>query len=133
MQSAHVLTHPALARQRFREIAARPDPEIDLVEASLVIALEDNPGLTIDRYLTQVNQWSDSVRERLMGSRDVERIVDSINRLLFDEEGFHGRVGDRSEEDKLLCISRSFYAEVTAVEVGLGRWYRDLPALRSLA
>lgn len=89
-----VLTHPALARQRFREIAARSEPNVDLVEASLVIALEDRPSLDIDRYLEQVGEWTDAVRGRLEGSRDVERIVESINRLLFDEEGFHGEDED---------------------------------------
>lgn len=89
-----VLTHPALARQRFREIAARPDPQLDLVEGSLVIALEDHPGLDIDRYLDRVAGWTGAVRERLEGSRDVDRIVDSINHLLFDEEGFHGEDED---------------------------------------
>jgi len=94
MQSGRVLTHPAFARQRFREITGRPDPALDLVEASLVIALEDEPGLDIDRYLEQVNAWGDAVRERLEGSRHIERIVDSINKLLFDEEGFHGEDED---------------------------------------
>ena len=45
MQAGRVLTHPAFARQRFREITGRPDPALDLVEASLVIALEDEPGI----------------------------------------------------------------------------------------
>jgi regulator of sirC expression with transglutaminase-like and TPR domain len=90
MQSGRVLTHPALARQRFRQIAELPDPLLDLVEASLVIALEENPSLNVDRYLARVNEWSGAVRDRLEGSRDIERIVESINRLLFDEEGFHG-------------------------------------------
>lgn len=89
-----VLTHPALARQRFREIAARSEPDVDLVEASLVIALEDRPSLDIDHYLEQVGEWTDALRGRLEGSRDVERIVESINRLLFDEEGFHGEDED---------------------------------------
>jgi len=89
-----VLTHPAFARQRFREITSRPDPALDLVEASLVIALEDDPGIAIDRYLGQVREWTDAVRERLDGSRDVERIVESINRLLFEEQGFHGEDED---------------------------------------
>ena len=89
-----VLTHPAFARQRFREITGRPDPSLDLVEASLVIALEDDPGIEIDPYLAQVNAWTDAVRERLEGSRDVERIVESINRLLFEEEGFYGKDED---------------------------------------
>ena len=89
-----VLTHPAFARQRFREIARTPDQHLDLVEGSLVIALEDDPGIDIDRYLAQVEDWSGAVRERLEGSRDVDRIVEAINRLLFDEEGFHGENED---------------------------------------
>lgn len=94
MQSGRVLTHPALARRRFEEIAGRPDPLLDLVEASLVIALEENPAVDIDRHLDEVESWSEAVRGRLEGSRDVERIVDTINRLLFDEEGFHGEDED---------------------------------------
>src|SRR5262245_50714996 len=89
-----VLTHPAFARQRFREIASTPDDRLDLVEGSLVIALEDDPSIDIDRYLGRVEEWSGAVRERLEGSRDVDRIVDAINRLLFDEEGFHGEDED---------------------------------------
>ena len=46
-----VLTHPAFARRRFVEIAHTPDRELDLVEGSLVIALEDDPGVDINRHL----------------------------------------------------------------------------------
>jgi regulator of sirC expression with transglutaminase-like and TPR domain len=94
MQCGKVLTHPALARRRFEEIAARPDPQLDLVEASLVIALEEHPALDIERHLFEVASWSEAVCGRLEGSRDVERIVATINRLLFDEEGFHGENDD---------------------------------------
>jgi regulator of sirC expression with transglutaminase-like and TPR domain len=94
MQSGRVLMHPALARQRFREIATRPDPQLDLVEASLLISLEDNPGLDISRYLEQVGSWSGAVQGRLEGSHDIERIVETINRILFDEEGFRGENDD---------------------------------------
>jgi regulator of sirC expression with transglutaminase-like and TPR domain len=94
MNSARVFTHPALARQRFREIAGRPEDAVDLVEASLVIALEDNPGIHIEPYLEQVEEWSGLVRSRLRGSHDIERVLESINRLLFDEEGFRGENDD---------------------------------------
>ena len=94
MQPGRVLTHPAFARRRFRELAGLPDPELDLVEASLVIALEESPGLKMGEYLLRVHAWSAAVRERLEGSRDVERVVESINRLLFDEEGFRGEAED---------------------------------------
>ncbi|HSP15446.1 MAG TPA: tetratricopeptide repeat protein [Thermoanaerobaculia bacterium] len=94
MQSGRVLMHPALARQRFREIAALPDPQLDLVEASLLISLEDNPRLDIQHYLGQVGVWSGAVQGRLEGSHDVERIVETINRILFFEEGFRGENDD---------------------------------------
>src|SRR6266498_1446556 len=91
---ARVLTHPAFARRRFLEIARMPDAMLDLVEASLVIDVEEKPTIEIDRYIEQVNDWSEALRQRLEGSRDVERIVEAINRLLFDEEGFHGENDD---------------------------------------
>jgi regulator of sirC expression with transglutaminase-like and TPR domain len=94
MQSGRVLTHPALARQRFREIAARPEPLVDLVEASLVISLEENAHLDMNHYLQQVGVWTGAVQGRLEGSQDVERIVESINGILFDEEGFRGENDD---------------------------------------
>lgn len=94
MQPGRVLTHPALARRRFEEIAGRPEALLDLVEASLVIDLEEDPRLDVDRHLGDVQVWSDAVRQRLEGSREVERIVATINRLLFDEEGFLGADDD---------------------------------------
>ena len=89
-----VLMHPAAARQRFVHLAALPEPQLDLVEASLVIAMEENPAVDLDRYLAQVGNWGEAVRARLEGSRNVERIVETINRLLFQEEGFHGEDDD---------------------------------------
>jgi len=94
MQPGRVLTHPALARRRFEEIAGRPEAMVDLVEASLVIDLEETPGLDLGRHLTNVQAWSDAVRQRLEGSRDVERFIETLNRLLFEEEGFHGENED---------------------------------------
>lgn len=87
---ARVLTHPAAARERFRQLALAPEHEIDLAEASLVIALEEVPSLAVASYLSMVDRWGEAVRERLAGSTDVERILEGVNRLLFQEEGFHG-------------------------------------------
>src|SRR5438093_597026 len=109
MQSGRVLTHPALARQRFREIAARPEPLLDLVEASLVISLEDNPRLDIDRYLQQVGLWRGGVRLAVydlrssprkeilsrelaqlkaayLAQHDLQRAAASVDRLLIRDE-----------------------------------------------
>jgi regulator of sirC expression with transglutaminase-like and TPR domain len=94
MQQARVLTHPAVARRRFEELAARPDALVDLVEGSLLIALEEDAGIDVEHYREEVDLWSAAIRERLEGSRDVEKIVETVNRLLFEEEGFHGEDED---------------------------------------
>lgn len=94
MQSGRVLTHPALARRRFEEIAGRPEALLDLVEGSLVIALEEDPSVDLERHLAAVDTWSDAVRQRLHGSRDIERVIETLNRVLFEEEGFHGENDD---------------------------------------
>jgi len=90
MLTGRVLTHPSRARSRFRELAALPDGELDLSEASLVIALEEYPALDLGSYVDRIERWSEAIRERVGGSRDIERVVEEINRFLFDEEGFHG-------------------------------------------
>ena len=94
MQPGRVLTHPAVARRRFETLAGLPDERVDLVEASLIIELEENPALDVDHHLSGVKAWSDAVLARLKGRRDVERIVETINRILFEEEGFHGEDED---------------------------------------
>jgi regulator of sirC expression with transglutaminase-like and TPR domain len=89
-----LLTHPAAARQRFRDIATGPEELIDLTEASLVIALEQYPWLHVEHYLDRIDAWSEAIRGRVEGSRDVERIVEEINRFLYEQEGFHGEGED---------------------------------------
>lgn len=94
MQSSRVMAHPVLVRQRFRQLAGLPDEQLDLVEASLLIAQEDHPRLDIGHYLEQVESWTESVRERVGGRNDVEAIVEALNRVLYEEEGFHGEDDD---------------------------------------
>ena len=83
-------THPTLARQRFSRIVQEDDARLDLMEASLVIALEEYPSVDVAQYLAQVDRWCESVRQRVEGANDLERLLSEINRLLFLEEGFCG-------------------------------------------
>jgi regulator of sirC expression with transglutaminase-like and TPR domain len=94
MTAGRLLTHPAMARQRFLELAHRPESLLDLTEASLVIALEEYPGLEVDRYLRQMDAWSKAIRERIEGCSDIARIIEEINRFFFEQEGFHGEGSD---------------------------------------
>ena len=100
IHDGRLLVHPAAARTLFRELAARPDERLDLTEAALVIALEEYPALDIDLYLDRIDAWTEAIRERLEGSRDIERVVDEINRFLFEQEGFRGAEGDYLDPHK---------------------------------
>lgn len=104
--AGRILTHPVAARRRFEELAVRPEALLDLVEASLVIDLEENPALELEPHLAAVHEWSDAVRQRLEGSRDVDRVVETINRLLFHDEGFHGEDDDYYDPQSAL-LSRA--------------------------
>ena len=64
---ARLFTHPAAARQRFVELSLRPDPLLDLVEASLVIALEEYPALDVDGYLRRVDAWPPTAHAVVLG------------------------------------------------------------------
>jgi len=76
------------------ELVQHPDDTLDVTEASLVVALEECPGLDLDHYLSRFTEWSDAIRARVDGSRDAARIVDAMNRFLFEEEGFYGQTDD---------------------------------------
>lgn len=93
MTDGRLLTHPAAARERFRELMVAGEGEAWLSEAALVIALEEYPGIDVATYCGVLGEWGAVVRERTEGSHDLDRFVGEINRLLFDEEGFHAENG----------------------------------------
>jgi regulator of sirC expression with transglutaminase-like and TPR domain len=83
----------SLSSLRFREMAARPDAAVDLAEASLLIAGEEYPDLDLDRYLARLDALGAALRVRA-GDGDGAALVPALNRLLFEEEGFHGNTED---------------------------------------
>ena len=93
MPEGRLLTHPAMARKRFRDLIERPDDQIGLTEAALVIALEEYPALDVGSYIDRVEVWAAAIRERAR-TKEAERILEQLNRLLFEEEGFRGESDD---------------------------------------
>ena len=70
---------------RFAELLARPEPEIALDEAALLIAAHAHPGLDIDARLAQL----DTLAVRAAGVSTGE-----LATLLFVTEGFAGNASD---------------------------------------
>ena len=79
--------------QRFREMATRPEAEIDLAEASLLIAGEEYPDLDPARYLARLDELGSALRRQAEGAC-AEDAVAALNRLLFEQERFRGNTED---------------------------------------
>jgi len=81
---------PSTIRDRFAEIISVEDHEIDLAQAALLIAAEEYPRLDVDLYLERLDALADRVRENVANPLKAVGVIDSLNKTLFDEMGFHG-------------------------------------------
>jgi regulator of sirC expression with transglutaminase-like and TPR domain len=81
-------------RERFAAIAELPDEHIDLAEAALWIAAEEQPGLDPALWLARLDEMAARLRPRL------ERVPDELGRVerlagfLVDEVGLRGNAED---------------------------------------
>jgi len=82
------------APDRFAELLAREEAQIDLARACLLISQDAYPGLDVEGYLGEIERFSARLRGRLQGGRGAEERVVELNQFLFDELGFHGNARD---------------------------------------
>ncbi|PMP85820.1 MAG: hypothetical protein C0183_04595 [Roseiflexus castenholzii] len=101
------------ARRRFRAIARLPDDRINLAEATLCIAWEDQGDGNPPASLRIIDAMAEAVRERVAGRRDSRAIVAALNNYLFEELGFRGNHWNYSDP------ANSFLDQVIARRVGL--------------
>ena len=87
-------THRQTPRERFAAIARLSEREIDLGEAALVIAAEEQPGLDPGPWLERLDELAARLRPRLSRAfNDVDRLAALLD-LLFSEEGLRGNAED---------------------------------------
>ncbi len=84
-------------RRRFAALAARPDAEIGLAEAALLLAAEEYPDLDMRHYRRVLDGLCDGARARVgeaaigaRGGLGPCEVVGALNRYLFEECGFRG-------------------------------------------
>ncbi len=75
---------------RFAELMARDEAEIDLARACLLISQDAYPGLDVEGYLGEIERHAARLRGRLPQARDTEERIVALNQFLFDELGFSG-------------------------------------------
>ncbi|WP_096462544.1 SirB1 family protein [Sulfurifustis variabilis] len=93
MQPVSDLMHTARA-DRLKALLDRPEDEIDLAEAALLVATDEYPALDIEAYLRRLDELAEGVRRRLQPEADFETTVVALNEFLFDEQGFCGNTED---------------------------------------
>jgi regulator of sirC expression with transglutaminase-like and TPR domain len=71
-----------------------PDEAVDLAAASLLIACEEYPGLDLERYIARLDAMGDELRSRVRSGSGPPDVIATLNRLLFEEQGFHGNASD---------------------------------------
>lgn len=71
-------------------MVSRPEPEIDLAHAALLIAQEERSDLPIEQYLDQLNRWAVQLKASLQCAVCPEHFIAHLNRFLFEDLGFTG-------------------------------------------
>ena len=77
-------------RRQLDVMLSRPDRDVDLAEAALLVAAEEYPGLDVRGYLVRLDEMGWALRQRLEEEPRPERAVMALNRYLFQEQGFRG-------------------------------------------
>lgn len=85
---------PSRARERFTELVSGSEEDLNLAEAALLIAQEEQPELDVAAYLGRLDALAASVRSRLSGAPSFADIIQALNTVLFQEEGLAGNQTD---------------------------------------
>ena len=79
---------------RWKEIVAGPEEEIDLAEGALLIAAPEYPALDIPGCLARLSELAATLKRRLRGDIGPTDTLIALNHYLFDELGFRGNAED---------------------------------------
>jgi regulator of sirC expression with transglutaminase-like and TPR domain len=87
MRSSTAQTQP---RNELEDLLGRPDPDVGLAEAALLIAAQEYEGLDVRGYQVRLDEMGRGLRARLEDEQRPERAVMALNHYLFQELGFRG-------------------------------------------
>jgi serine protease Do len=82
------------SRRTQRDIAAlfdhKPEKDVDLLRAALLVARMDNDDLDVDAYLREIDGFARTIREGLKPKADDQAKLAALDEFLFKKMGFHG-------------------------------------------
>lgn len=77
-------------RQEFARLVARPEEDLDLARAALLVAGEEFPGIDIGGYLGILEQYASSFESRAPDGLTTEAKARELGHYLFDVLAFRG-------------------------------------------
>jgi regulator of sirC expression with transglutaminase-like and TPR domain len=77
----------------FAHVVARPESQLDLAQAALLIAEPEYPGLEVSRYIEELDRLGTGAKRRI-ASAPHRPPLDTVVRYLYEELGFHGNTED---------------------------------------
>lgn len=84
------------AAEALQEMGKRRDDEIDLAEGAFALALQDQPGVSLDRYRNHIEKLCQSVRDEHAkslaegGKDDLDVRIGALNKVIHDDLGYRG-------------------------------------------
>lgn len=86
-------------RREFERMVARPEEDLDLGHAALLVAGEEYPNLDVRASLSLLDQFAAAVNERTVPTDPPEEQALAVGRYLFGELGFRGNSADYYSPD----------------------------------
>ena len=80
--------------QSFSQETNKPDSQIHLAKAALIYAKYEYPRLEIQDYLTTLDIIAQRIKEELNPPLYPLKVIETINKFLFDKLGFQGNTNN---------------------------------------
>ncbi|MEQ9398741.1 MAG: tetratricopeptide repeat protein [Longimicrobiales bacterium] len=85
------MTAPTLSPRRlFAQEVAKPEAEIDMARAALLVAKEEYPQLSVDLYLARLDQMAEEVKDRLASETAPPVVLQELQATLFQRRKLKG-------------------------------------------
>lgn len=77
-------------RKEFAAEVSRPEPDVDLARAALLVAREEYPQLPVERYLNRLDILAEEVKDRLANESAPLVVLQELLATLYERHSFRG-------------------------------------------
>ena len=90
---------PDTFRDEFALLVSRPEEDLDLGLAALLVAGEEYPHLNVAEHLARLDGFAEAVLVRAAVGSPAPELARVVSQYLFEDQGFQGNAGDYYNPD----------------------------------